>query len=450
MQFTDINYVIADDAISLINSNDSVFIQGGVSVPTVLGHALARQGDRLKDVTIYTGYIASPEVAPYCKGEYKDSFLVNAFFVSEATEKWINDGYGTVIPSFIGKVPEMFRDGTCKVDVALINCSEPNEDGYVSYGASAGISVAAVESARIVIAQINSKVPFVNGDGIIHVSRLAACVKVDEQLTQMPHAEISNDITRLAKNVASIVPNGATLYFGIDNAICSAILNELKWHKNLGLHTEVLTDEMVELIESGVINNSKKVVEPGKTIASTAIGSEKLYQYLNNNSDILIKDIAWVNEPKRIGTNDNVVSINTCFEMDLTGQICSDSIGEKLYAGAGGHHDFVYGASRSKGGISAVVTLSHNMLGESVIRPILSTGSGVTITRFQVNYVITENGIADLRGKTVAERAKLLIDIAAPEHREALDIAATQRFGHSYTKLKEVKLETKDLVEVLI
>jgi acyl-CoA hydrolase len=428
-------YMTAEEAVKLINSGDRVYIQGSTSVPEILLQALADRGPELRDVTLYQAFAVCKGPAPYCKPEYKDSFLVNSFFVSNSVRQWIADGYGATTPRFLGEVPQLFRDGTCPVDVALINCSEPNEDGYVSYGISADLAVSAVECAGRVIAQINKQMPFSYGDAVIHVSKLAAAVEVDDALVEVPTAIPTDKEIKIGNYIAQYIPDGATLQIGV-GGIPNAVIRALENHKHLGLHTEAMTDGVLPLLEKGIIDNSQKKIMPGVSVASLALGSKKLYDYMNYNKDIVIKDVAWTNNPFIIGENPKVVSINSCLEIDLTGQVCADSIGTKIFSGIGGQHDFVYGSSRSEGGISFLAMLSTTNKGANKIKPVLTPGAGVVTTRFQTNFIATEHGIVNLRGKSLPERAKLMISIAAPEFREELDKAAAERFGYSYLRLK--------------
>lgn len=431
----DIKYTTAEEAVKLIKSGHHVYIQGSTSIPEVLCQAMADRGHELRGVTLYTGFAVAKGPAPFCKPEYKDSFLVDSFFVNNSVRKWIAEGYGSMTPRFLGEVPALFRDGTWPLDVALINCSEPNEEGYVSFGVSADLATAAVECAPIIIAQINKQMPFSYGDPVVHVSRLAAAVAVDEPLVEVPTAVPTDKEIRIGNFIAERIPDGATLQIGV-GGIPNAVLSALKDHKHLGLHTEAMTDGVLPLLEAGIIDNSQKRIEPGKSIASLALGSRRLYDYMNYNKDIIIRDVAWTNDPFIIGQNPKVMSINSCLEIDLTGQICADSLGPKIFSGVGGQHDFVYGASRSEGGISFLAMLSTTNKGQNKIKPYLTEGAGVVTTRFQTNYVVTEHGIVNLRGKNLAERAKLLISIAAPEFREELDRAAAERLGYSYLRLK--------------
>lgn len=428
-------YMTAEEAVRLIENDDHVYIQGSTSTPEVLCRALADRGNELRNVTLYSAFAVCKGEAPYCREEYKEAFNVESFFVSNGVRRWIQEGFGSTIPRFLGEVPALMRDGTCRVDVALINCSLPNEEGLVSFGVSADLATAAVECADRVIAQINPHMPFSYGDSVIHINNLAAAVMVDEPLVEVPTAEPSDAEIRIGNFIAEHIPDGATLQIGV-GGIPNAVIRALRGHKHLGLHTEAMTDGVLPLLEEGVIDNSLKKVIPGKSVASLALGSRRLYDYMDGNRDIVFKDVAWTNNPFIIAQNPKVVSINSCLEIDLTGQICADSIGTKVFSGIGGQHDFVYGSQLSEGGISFLAMLSTTNKGLNKIKPVLSEGAGVVTTRFQTNYVVTEYGAVDLRGKDLAQRAKLLISIAAPQFREELEKAALRRFGYSFLKLK--------------
>lgn len=431
----DIKFTTAEEAVKLIESGDHVYLQGSTSTPEELERALAARGNELRDVTIITGFGVTRGKSPLCKPEYKDSFLVNSFFVNPGFREWINEGYGSMTPRFLQEVPQLIRDGSWRVDVVLLNCSMPNEDGLVSFGVSGDVACSAVESADRIIAQINPHMPFSYGDPTVHVSKLTACVKSDTPLVEVPTPEPTEAERRIGEFIAERIPDGATLQIGV-GGIPNAVIRALADHKHLGLHTEAMTDGVLPLLESGVIDNSQKAVLPGKSVASLALGSRKLYDYMDGNPDIIFRDVAWTNNPYVIGQNPKVMSINSCLEIDLTGQVCADSIGTKIFSGIGGQHDFVYGSSLSEGGLSFLAMLSTTGKGYNKIKPVLTPGAGVVTTRFQTNYVVTEYGGVNLRGKTLAERAKLLISIAAPQFREELEREAATRFGHAFLRLK--------------
>lgn len=431
MNSAKVNYMTADEAVSLIKSGDHVFIQGSTSIPEVLVEAMARRGNELRNVRLYQGFAVAKGPAPYCREECADAFYPDPCFISNSVREWIDKGNGSTTPCFLGEVPRLFREGICPVDVCLLNCSLPDKNGYVSYGVSADLAYSAAESAKIVIAQINRRMPFSFGDPVIHLSQLAAAVEVDDPLVEVPTPEPTPAEIALGNNVAALIPDGATLQIGV-GGIPNAIIRALAGHKHLGVHTEAMTDGLLPLMESGAIDNSMKRVMPGKSVASLALGSRRLYEFMDYNPDIIFKDVAWTNDPFRIAQNPKVMSINSCLEIDLTGQICSDSIGTHMFSGVGGQVDFVYGSSRSEGGKSFLTMLSTTRKGMSKIKPVLTPGAGVVTTRYMAHYVATEHGCVCLRGKDLAERARLLISIADPSAREELERAARERYGRAY------------------
>lgn len=428
-------YMTAAQAVQLIESGDSIYIQGSTSTPEVLSQALADRGHELKDVTIYAAFAVGRQDAPYCRPEYKEAFNVKSLFVANNVRRWLADGYGTTIPAFLGEIPALFRDRTLPLDAVFLNVSPPNEDGYCSFGISADLAVSATECARKVIAQVNRSMPFSYGDALIHISRIDAAVEVDDPLVEVPTAIPTETDRAIGRHIAEMIPDGATLQIGV-GGIPNAVLAALKDHRHLGLHTEALTDGVLPLLESGVIDNSCKKVMPGVSVASLALGSKRLYDYMDYRENLLLKDVAWTNHPFRIAQNPKVMAINSAVEVDLTGQICADSVGTRIISGVGGQHDFMYGGSLSEGGRTFIAIPSLTEKGQSKINPVLAEGAGVVTTRHMVQNVVTEYGVAQLRGKSVAERARALIEIAHPKVREDLDRAAAARFGHSYLRLK--------------
>lgn len=403
-------------------------------MPVLLQEALARRHAELRDVTITSGFNVHKDPAPFCKPEYKDSFLVNSIFLSADQRKHVAEGYGSMTPAFLGEVPALFRSGEFPVDVAFITCSLPDENGYCSYGISADIAVSAAEVARDIIALVSPNIPYLYGDCLIHESKISAAVLCDVAPFAMTFGEPTPIEAAIGANVASKIPDGACLQIGV-GGIPNAILNGIKHHQHLGLHTEAMTDGVIRLIKEGVIDNSLKKVHPGVSIAALAIGSKDMYGYIDHNKTMEFYDVAYTNNPFLIAQNPRACAINSAIEVDLTGQVCADSIGETIFSSVGGQHDFMYGCSLSKGGRTFIALPSRTAKGKGKIVANLAPGAGVVTTRFQTQYVATEYGIVYLRGKSLAERAKLLISIAHPEDREELEKAACKRFGYSFLRL---------------
>jgi acyl-CoA hydrolase len=430
-------YVSADEAVKLINSGDAVFFQGDAAVPELIQEALARRASELKGVQIYSGFNITSKPAPFTTDPaYKDVFIVNSLFPAPDIRKWINDGWGSMIPAFLGEVPGLFRRKELPLDVTVINCSLPDENGYCSYGVAGDITVSAVECASRIIAQVNKSVPYLYGECLIHESKIDAAVLCDVPCVDMKIGEPSPIEEAIGRYIAAEIPDGACLQIGV-GGIPNATMNALKDHKHLGLHTEAMTDGAYRLMELGVIDNSLKKVHPGVGTASFCIGSKDVYKAMHKNPSVRFYDCAYTNDPFIIRQNPKACAINSAIEVDLTGQICADSIGEIIYSSIGGQHDFMYGCSLSEGGKTFIALQSRTNRGESKIVPTLKVGAGVVTTRFQTQYVATEWGIVYLRNKNLAQRAKALISIAHPDDREALEKAACERFGYSFLRLKE-------------
>lgn len=431
----EIKYVSAAEAVKLIKSGDSVFIQGSTSIPEVLVKAMTERAPELRGVKVYSAFAIGKEDAPYAKRELLDSFETNSFFVANCVRKVIKEGVGQAIPAFLGEIPFLFRSGQVPLDVTLLNVSEPDDEGYVSYGISADLAFSAAECSKVIIAQVNKYMPRTFGDPVIHVSKIDALVRGDEELVELPIA-VPNEMERKIGNyIAAEVPDGATLQIGV-GGIPNAVLDALYDHKHLGLHTEAMTDGVVPLIQKGIIDNSLKKLYPGQSVACLALGSRRLYDYLHDNRDVVFRDVAWTNDPANIRQNQKVMAINSALEIDLTGQICADSIGTTIFSGVGGQHDFMYGGALSEGGKCFIALPSITTKGISKIVPTLTQGAGVVTTRFQAQYIATEHGIVYLRNKNLAERAKALISIADPSAREMLERAAVERFGIGFLRLK--------------
>jgi acyl-CoA hydrolase len=417
--------VSPSEAVRQIKSNDRVFIQSVVAAPQTLIKAMTERASELTGIEIY--HLHTEGDAPYARPEFRDSFHTNALFVGANVRSAVATGEADFIPTFLSEVPLLFRREILPIDVALIHVSPPDRHGYCSLGTSVDVSLAAVQKAELVIAQINPNMPRTHGDGIIHQNAIHFGVEVTEALQEVAPAELSECELAIGRNCASLIEDGATLQMGI-GSIPNAVLVALKNHKDLGIHTEMFSDGLIELIESGVVNGSRKKVHPHKIVSSFVMGTKKLYDFIDDNPEVILLDVAYVNDPSVIRRNPKVVAINSAIEVDLTGQVCADSIGTRIYSGVGGQMDFIRGASLSEGGKPIIALPSSTARGESKITPFLKEGAGVVTTRANVHYVVTEHGVANLYGKTLRQRAKALISIAHPDHREELERAALDRF----------------------
>ena len=432
---SNMKYVSPLEAVSLVRSGDTIVVQGSTAVPNVLLRALTERAPELRDVKIIVGFGICAEDAPYAKKEYIDSFRALSIFVPNYLRHAMREGVADTIPCFLGEVPSLFRSGQVPVDVAFLNVSEPDADGYCSYGISADIAYSGVECAKTIIAQVNKFMPRTFGDPVIHISKISAVCRGDEPLVEVP-TPVPNEIeTKIGRYIAEQIPDGATLQIGV-GGIPNAVINALAGHKHLGLHTEAITDGVLPLIEKGVIDNSEKVLYPGKSVGSLVLGSKHLYDHIDGNPDFVIRDVAWTNDPQNIRQNPKAMAINSAVEIDLTGQICADSIGETVISGVGGQHDFMYGAALSEGGKCFIALPSTTAKGQSKIVSHLQPGAGVVTTRFQAQYIATEYGIVYLRNLPLADRAKALISIAHPSVREELEREAVRRFGIGFLRLK--------------
>ncbi len=428
-------YVSPAEAVRYVKSGDTIVVQGSTSIPMVLLRALTERASELRDVKLISGFGVHPEDAPYAKKEYIDSFRALSIFVPNNLRRAMKEGVADTIPCFLGEVPSLFRSGQVPVDVTFLNVSEPDEDGYCSFGVSADIAFSGAECSKTIIAQVNKYMPRTFGDPVIHVSKLTAMCRGDEPLVEVPTPVSSEIETKIGNYIAAEIPDGATLQIGV-GGIPNAVINALRDHQHLGLHTEAITDGVLPLIEKGIIDNSLKKILPGKSVGSLILGSRHLYDYIDGNTNFVIRDVAWTNDPQIIRQNPKAMSINSAIEVDLTGQICADSIGETVISGVGGQHDFFYGSALSEGGKCFLALTSKTNKGQSKIVPRLAPGAGVVTTRFQAQYIVTEYGIVYLRNLPLAERAKALISIAAPEFREELERAAVERFGIGFLRLK--------------
>ncbi|MFN8253624.1 MAG: acetyl-CoA hydrolase/transferase C-terminal domain-containing protein [Ferruginibacter sp.] len=420
------NYVEAAEALSIIENGQRVFIHGGVCTPTYLINELGKESDRLKNVEIVSITVKGEvEVA---KPQYQDSFHINSLFVSTPVRQAVADGRADFIPVFLSDIPDLFRRRILDLDVAIVQVSPPDVHGYCSLGLSIDIARSAVDNAKQIIALVNPRMPRTHGDGMIHTDRFTKMVFHSAELVEEDYgAKVGETEMTIGRNVANLIDDGSTLQMGI-GTIPDAVLKCLSNHKDLGVHTEMFSNGIIELVEKDIINNKKKAIHPNKSVTSFALGSRRLYDYVNDNPAMAFLDIDYVNDPHVIRRNPKVIAINSAIEVDLTGQVCADSIGEYQYSGIGGQMDFMRGAALSVGGKPIIALNSRTAKGVPRIVPTLKPGAGVVTTRGHVHYVVTEYGTAFLFGKNLRQRAKALIDIAHPDDREMLDRLSHDRF----------------------
>jgi 4-hydroxybutyrate CoA-transferase len=414
-------YQSLENAMNLVKSGSNIFIQTGAAAPQQLIRGLMGQASGLRDITIYQMHTEG--IAPYADPEWQDIFKVNCFFIGANTRKAVQEKRADYIPLFLSEIPSLFRKKIIPIDVALIHVSCPDEHGYCSLGVSVDIAPSVLEQAECIIAQVNPQMPRTFGDAIIHSSMIDVMVDVNEPILETEPALTDKLTMRIAENVASLIEDGSTLQMGIGK-IPDAVLKNLQGHSQLGIHTEMFSDGIIDLVERGVITGEMKKKRRYKIVSSFMVGTKKLYSFVDNNPMIEMLDIGYVNDVHIIRQNPKVVAINCAIEIDLTGQVCADSIGSKMFSGVGGQMDFMRGASLSEGGKPIIAMPSLTSHGESKIVPCLKTGAGVVTTRANVHYIVTEHGIAYLYGKNLQERAKALINIAHPLHREKLTEAS--------------------------
>ncbi|NJY61368.1 acetyl-CoA hydrolase/transferase family protein [Salinimicrobium sp. CDJ15-81-2] len=412
--------VTLQEAVSHVKSGDRVFLHGAAMTPNILINALTDRYRELKDVELIHIHTEGP--APYTAPPYNESFMTNSCFVAGNVRQAVNSRIGAYIPIFLSEIHLLFRRNFLPIDVALIQVSPPDEHGYCSLGVSVDITLPAVQTAKKVIAQVNPQVPRTHGDGIIHVSQIDAAIAVDVPIhsTKIPVAtEIEQ---KIGEYVAGLVEDGATLQMGI-GGIPNVVLSKLMNHKRLGIHTELFSDGVLPLIEKGIITGEEKKIKTGKIVTCFAAGTPALYNFINDNPIVHFKEAAYTNDSAIIRQNPKVTAINSAIEIDLTGQVCADTIGKYHYSGVGGQMDFIRGASLSEGGKAIFAMPSVTAKGVSKIVPFLKEGAGVTTTRAHVRYVATEYGVVNIFGKNLKQRAKAMISIAHPDHREVLEKA---------------------------
>lgn len=410
--------VTPEEAVRQIKSHQRLFLTGNCSVPQKILAALVEYAPNLEDVEICHALTVGP--ADYVKPDLQGHLRVNTMFISSNIRKAVHEGRVDFTPVLLSEFPLLFKRKILPVDVALIHVSPPDEHGFCSFGIEVGLTKSVAESASMIIAEVNQQMPRTLGDSFIHVSRLSYMVPTDYELPELPMADEGNAeiYEKIAAHVAELIPDGATMQMGI-GAIPDAVLKHLFTKKDLGIHTEMFSDGVIDLVEAGVLTNSRKTLHPGKIIAGFILGTKRLYKWVDDNPLIELHPTEYVNDPFIIAQNERMVAINSAIEVDLTGQVCADSIGHRLFSGVGGQLDFIYGSSRSKGGVP-IIALPSTAKDFSRIVATLKPGAGVVTTRNHVHYVITEYGIADLYGKTIRQRAKALINIAHPKFRDEL------------------------------
>jgi 4-hydroxybutyrate CoA-transferase len=418
--------VTAQEAMRVLKSGHRIFITGNCSVPQKIMEALNPRALELENLQLIQ--VLTIGKADYVKPELVPHIRVNSLFISANVRDAVNDGRADFTPVFLSEIPGLFKSGRLPIDVALIQVSPPDKNGYCSYGVEVGVSKPAAESAKIVIAEVNPHMPRCLGDSFIHVSKLDYVVEVDYLLPEVQMAISSPEQEAIANHIAAIIPDGATLQMGI-GGIPDAVLKKLFNHQHLGVHTELFSDGVVDLVEAGVITNERKTFHPGKIVAGMVLGTQRLYDFVDDNPIVELHPTEYINDPFNIAKNDRMVSINSAIQVDLTGQVCADSMGHRLYSGVGGQVDFVRGAARSKGGMPIIALLS-TAKDDTISRivPTLTPGSGVITTRNDVHYVATEYGVVDLFGRTVRDRARMLVEIAHPKFRAELAEAAEKLY----------------------
>ena len=420
-------YITAAEAVKHVQSGHRVFIHGSAATPTPLIDALLQRAGEIENVELVA--ISTFGDINWKTDAIKKSFYLNSLFVSANVREWVNSPYGDYIPIFLSEIPRLFENNILPIDVAIIQVSPPDAHGYCTLGTSIDAALSAARNARIVIAHVNPLMPRTHGDGHIHISAINEFVYHEMQLPQVNYSDGADiAVQKIGEHIAGLVEDGATLQMGI-GGIPDAVLRSLTNHKGLGIHTEMFSDGVVPLIEKGVITNEYKKVRPGKTVTTFVLGTKKVYDFVHDNPSVSFMDVSFVNDTSIIRRNPKVTAINSAIEIDITGQVCADSIGSYQFSGIGGQMDFMRGASLSEGGKPIIALPSITAKGISRIVPMLNPGAGVVTTRGHVHYVVTEYGVVNLYGKSMEQRARLLTSIAHPDHREVLTKACYERFG---------------------
>jgi acyl-CoA hydrolase len=423
-----IKFISAKEAVKIVKSNDRVHLHSVAVTPHPLIEALCERGRNKEFRNVRIQHIHTEGPAPYADPELEGIFQLESFFVGANVRKQTQSGYADYIPVFLQETQRLIREGYLKVNVAMIQVSVPDKFGYASLGTSVDATLAAVEKADTVIAIVNPNVPRAFGDAMIHINEIDLFVEDDCELVTAEPGPISETDRKIGRYVAELVEDGATLQMGI-GAIPNAVLSMLGNHKDLGVHSEMFADGILPLVDKGVVNGKNKKTDKGKMVATFLMGSKKLYDFIGDNPGVAMQDVKYTNRVNVIAKNPKVTAINSALQIDITGQVCADSIGTRFYSGVGGQIDFLRGASLSKGGKPIIAMPSVTNKGISKIAPILTPGAGVVSTRANIHWLVTEFGAVNLYGRTLQDRAKLIISIAHPDHQEELDKAAFERFG---------------------
>jgi 4-hydroxybutyrate CoA-transferase len=422
-----LGFKTASEALQLVESGSRVFVHTGAAAPRLLVEALADRACDLNSVEVT--HLHTEGQAPYAHPDLADRVSVRALFVGANMRAAIAEGIADYVPVFLSEIPRMFRNKVLELDVALLHVSPPDRHGWCSLGVSVDVAKAAADAAPILIGQVNPQMPCTRGDGNVHVSRFAALVEANEPIPETIFGEPTAQELALGTNAAELIPDGACLQLGI-GSVPNAVAAALVGHRRLGVHTEMFSDGILGLVEAGAITGENKAIHPGEIVTGFVMGSRKLYDFVDGNPAVRLLDVGYVNDPQVIRRNPCVVSINSAIELDITGQVCAESIGTHQFSGVGGQMDFMRGAALSEGGRPIIVIPSVTRSGASRIETVLQPGAGVTTTRSHVHFVVTEYGVAELHGRSLRQRARALIDIAHPHHRERLERSASERFGH--------------------
>lgn len=430
-----IKFVSAEEAVQVVKSGDHVHFSPVATTPQVLINALMARGDRGELKNVYIHHLHTEGAAPYGDEKYEGIFQADQFFVGGNLRKATQAGYADYIPVFLSETQKLYRSGTLPIDVAMVQVSPPDKHGFVSLGTSVDATLAAVQLADTVIAVVNKNVPRAFGDALIRKEQIDIWVEDHTPLIEAHFTEPNAIECEIGKHCAALIEDGACLQMGI-GAIPNAVLSQLGGHKDLGIHTEMFADGVLGLVEKGVINGANKAIDKGKMVSTFLMGSKKVYDFIDDNPMVAMMDVGYTNDPFIIAKNPKVTAINSALQVDLTGQVCADSLGTKFFSGVGGQVDFIYGASLSEGG-KAIIAMPSETKGISKIAPVLNLGAGVVTTRSHMHWFVTEYGAVNLYGKSLQERAKLLISVAHPNHREELEKAAFERFGPHFRFVKQ-------------